>query len=77
MLSSLLAVSKAEPAATIGSIQIVNPWARVADKGSNSAAFMVIKNTGNQTNKLTKADYTMTQMTTLMETNAIFSHVCC
>ena len=63
LLSSACA---AKPAAAVGPIQINAAWAKAANNGENTAAFMVIKNTGSQTDRLVKAEFTSAKMVTLM-----------
>jgi hypothetical protein len=63
---SLTACSK--PAATIGSLQIFEPWGRPADKGENSAAYMVIKNVGSTDDNLIKAESPAADMVEIHQT---------
>jgi periplasmic copper chaperone A len=57
-----------KPAAAAGSIQIFNPWAVVAKAGGTSGAFMLIKNTGSQPDRLVKVDCMVSMMTGIHET---------
>lgn len=70
ILTIVLAACAAKPAPSVGvgSITIEQPWVRAAANGGNTAAFMVIKNSGNQADKLIKADYNTAKKVTLMET---------
>ena len=68
ILTVALSACAAKPAASVGSITIEQPWVRAAANGGNTAAFMVIKNSSNQADKLIKADYNTAKMVTLMET---------
>ena len=64
----ILAGCAAKPAATGGSIQIFDPWLRPAASGDNTAAFMLIKNTGSQADKLLKVECMASMMTGIHET---------
>jgi copper(I)-binding protein len=68
ILTVTLSACAAKPAASVGSITIEQPWVRSAANGGNTAAFMIIKNSSNQADKLIKADYNTAKMVTLMET---------
>jgi periplasmic copper chaperone A len=58
----------AQPAASVGSIQINTPWVMAASASGNTAAFMVIKNTGSQADRLVKAEFKPAKMVQLMNT---------
>ncbi len=64
----LISACAGEPAAKVGSIQINTPWIKAANSGENTAAFMVIKNTGSQPDRLVKAVFTSAKMVVLMNT---------
>jgi hypothetical protein len=64
----VLTACAVKPAAVSGSIQVFNPWVRVAKTGDNSAAYMLIKNTGSQPDKLLKVECAVSMMTGLHET---------
>jgi hypothetical protein len=52
----------------VGTIQINSPWAKAANNDENTAAFMVIKNTGSLPDRLVKVEFNSTNMVTLMNT---------
>jgi periplasmic copper chaperone A len=58
----------AKPAASIGPIQVFDPWVRVAKSGDNTGSFMLIKNTGSQSDRLLKVECGVSMMTGLHET---------
>lgn len=58
ILAICLTACGAKPAASAGSIEIYDPWARTATSGNNTGLFMVIKNTGSQADKLIKVEFT-------------------
>jgi len=57
-----------KPAAAIGSIRIYDPWGRPADKGENSAVYMVIKNGGKENDSLVKAESSAADMVEIHQT---------
>ena len=62
----LLTACAAGSAASVGSIQITSPWIKAAVNAGNTAAFMVIKNTGSQADRLVKAEFGSAMMVQLM-----------
>jgi copper(I)-binding protein len=70
-----LAACAPAPAASQGSIQIFDPWIRPALSGGNSAAYMVIKNTGSQDDQLVGAAFSPAQMVSIMETTMQNNHM--
>ena len=62
VLVFLVSACGAKPAATVGSIQISAPWALTAKSGESTAAFMVIKNTSSQADRLVKAEFSPAMM---------------
>jgi periplasmic copper chaperone A len=66
-----LAACAAKPAAGIGSIQIFEPWVLVAKAGGTTGAFMLIKNTGSQPDKLLKVECMASMMTGIHETKMV------
>lgn len=67
----LSACATQAPAAKVGSIEILNPWVRPAGADENTGAFMVIKNTGDQADKLVKAEFSGGMMTEIHETKMV------
>jgi copper(I)-binding protein len=66
-----LALAACAPAAqgiTVGSITILSPWVMAADQGGNTAAFMLLKNTGSDADKLVKAEFADAMGTEIHET---------
>jgi hypothetical protein len=55
------------PAASKGAIQIFDPWVRLVP-GDNTAAYMLIKNTGSTPDKLVKAEFAAAKKVELMDT---------
>lgn len=68
VLLAALAGCAAKPAASVGAVDIFNPWVRVADAGGNSAAYMVIKNGAEQADKLVKAEFSGAGVVEVMNT---------
>lgn len=67
LLLAVLAGCAPKADATVGSIQILSPWIRAAANGGNTAAFMVLKNTG-EADQLVKAEFAPAMMIELMDT---------
>ena len=67
----VLALSACSPAGQttkVGSIEIISPYIRTAASGGNTGAFMIIKNTGDEPDKLIKAEFKDAMATELHET---------
>lgn len=56
------------PAASKGAIQIFDPWVRYLTGVENTAAYMLIKNTSSQADKLVKAEFAPAKKVELMDT---------
>jgi periplasmic copper chaperone A len=65
---ALSACAVQAPAAKAGPIEILNPWVKAAANGENTAAFMIVKNTGSPTDKLIKAEFNGAMETEIHET---------
>lgn len=57
-----------KPAAELGSLSIFNPWGRPAEKGDNSAVYLVIRNSGDLNNFLIKAESPAAEMVMIHKT---------
>jgi periplasmic copper chaperone A len=70
LLAALLTACSPQPAARIGSIEILSPWARPAQAAGtgNSAAYLTIRNTGKEADRLIKVETTVAEMTETHET---------
>ena len=68
ILVLLATACAAAPAASVGSIQINSAWIKAASSSGNTAAFMVIKNTGSQPDRLVKGEFSSAKMVQLMTT---------
>ncbi len=66
VLVLLVTACTARPAAQVGSIQVHTPWVKAAGANTDTAAFMIIKNTGAQADRLVKAEFATANMVTLM-----------
>jgi copper(I)-binding protein len=64
----LTACAPAAQAITVGSIQIISPWMMAADNGANTAAFMLLKNTGSEVDRLVKVEFDGAMETDIHET---------
>jgi len=58
----------AKPAASVGSIQILDPWGRPAAQSENSAVYMVIQNNGKENDSLVKAESQAAEMVEIHQT---------
>jgi hypothetical protein len=67
----LSACSAQTPAASLGSITIVDPWVRSAGAEMNTGGFMLLKNTGDKVDRLIKAEFSGAMMVEIHETKMI------
>jgi periplasmic copper chaperone A len=68
LLFVLPACTPAAQGITVGSIEIISPWVMAADNGSNTAAFMLLKNTGSDADQLVKVEFADAMETEIHET---------
>ena len=68
---SIFALTACTPPAkgiTVGTIEIISPWVMAADNGGNTAAFMLLKNTGSDVDRLVKVEFADAMETDIHET---------